>query len=591
MSQDHNPWRDKYRAALTQQEQLEQTLSAQQALLHRTVIALSSAAEGYDSEIDKRLSAIRASLKSNDVGGFDRMIKSLDRIILEANKRQQNQWSDIHKGLSQLAEQLSTIKQSSDTGSAIKRYKKSIPKGVLLPATLKRLLEDLGHLQHQAQQEALSDGSITKKGFLGGLLSRKSSGNIEELTPLTSEASDSTELIAEPIEEGQWETVPDDEAYSLVAELVEDTTPRYRERRIPEAEMQRPVHEPAFSKISDRVTIILIELLDHFPTVPCVEKKAAKARDRIDKGLNWYELAPTLEDIRDFVIQAYMGADDNYRIYLKNVYDELGEITQALGLAIETEYEQRKAMDTLHDNINTSVQNITQALIENEEVNALKTAVNTQMKSIQSALKESRQTVSEGVSLSSQLSALIDKVKDMEAQEADVREQLEQERLRAVTDSLTGLPNREAYSERIHEEMIRWKRYRHPLCLAVIDIDFFKKINDNYGHATGDKVLKAVSSAVSQRLREVDFMARFGGEEFVTILPETSAEDALTLLNRIRERLSKAQMRSKDSKFNVTVSIGIAEFKDDDTAEEVFERADQALYAAKENGRNQCRLD
>ncbi len=590
MSQDHNPWRDKYRAALAQQEHLEKTLSAQQALLHRTVMTLGNAAEGQDNEIDKRLSAIRSSLKNNDVGGFDRMIKSMDRIIEEASKRQQKRWSEVNKGLAHIAEQLHTIKQSGDSGSAIKRFKKSIPKGPLLPATLKRLLEDFSHLQNQVHQEAISDGSISKPGLLSSLLSRKEKDN-DELQALAP-----THAAKEPAAEAMWEAVEDDDAYSLVAELVEDNTPRYRERRIPEAlipeaTMERTVHEPAFSKISDRVTIILVELLDQFPIVPCVEKKAVKARERIDKGLNWYELAPTLEDIRDFVIQAYMGADDNYRLYLKNVYDELGEITTALGLAIETEQEQRKTMDTLHHNLNDSVHHITQALIENEEMSALKSAVNTQVKSIQSALKESRsQPKTQGESLSSQLGSLIERVKEMEKQEADVREQLEQERLRAVTDSLTGLPNREAYSERIHEEMTRWKRYRHPLCMAIIDIDFFKKINDNYGHATGDKVLKAVSSAVSQRLREVDFMARFGGEEFVMILPETSRDDALTMLNRIRERLSKAQMRSKDSKFTVTVSIGIAEFGNDDTAEEVFERADQALYEAKENGRNQCRL-
>jgi diguanylate cyclase len=181
----------------------------------------------------------------------------------------------------------------------------------------------------------------------------------------------------------------------------------------------------------------------------------------------------------------------------------------------------------------------------------------------------------------------------MEKQDADIREQLEKEKIRAVTDKLTGLPNREAYSERVHDEMLRWQRYQHPLSLAVLYIDFFKKVNDQYGHQMGDKVLKAVSSSVANRLREVDFIARFGGEEFVLLLPETNAEDAQHMLNRTRERLAKTQMKSKNSdgeetKFTVTFSIGIAQFTDGDTSENVFERADKALYEAKENGRNQC---
>jgi len=136
--------------------------------------------------------------------------------------------------------------------------------------------------------------------------------------------------------------------------------------------------------------------------------------------------------------------------------------------------------------------------------------------------------------------------------------------------------------------MHRWQRYKHPLSLAVIDIDFFKKINDGYGHQTGDKVLKVVAHFVSKKLREIDFIARFGGEEFVLILPETTTEQSLILLNRIREKLANTPFKTGDEKITVTVSIGVAQFKEDDTGETVFARADEALYQAKESGRNQC---
>lgn len=231
--------------------------------------------------------------------------------------------------------------------------------------------------------------------------------------------------------------------------------------------------------------------------------------------------------------------------------------------------------------------NITQALAEHQEIDHLKNAVETQVQSIQGALDRFNQATEQD-SLSDQLSSLIERVKQMEQQDADIRQQLEQQKVCAITDPLTGLPNREAYSEKVHEEMLRWQRYERPLTLAVLDIDFFKKINDSYGHQTGDKVLKVVSQSVAKRLREVDFMARFGGEEFVLLLPETSVEDALGMLNRTRERLAKTPMRYKEQKINVTVSIGIAGFGDGDNGETVFARADKALYDAKEGGRNQC---
>ncbi len=583
MPSEDNRWREKYRQSLAQQEQIEKTLNAQQVILHRAVMALSHAAEGYDKDVDERLSAIRASLKNNDVGGFDRMLKSLERITEEAENRRQTQWKDVSKNLSALASQLPKLSDTSEIKPAVKRYKKGIPKGELLPGTLKRLLEDLATLQTQAINSQPNKSA-------GGLLNRLFKKDDTEQT-----TASEPELVSH--DDNQWEEVPDEETITgeLVGQIVDESSeepaPRHRQRTIPEAVHDRPRHEPAFSRISDRVTIILTEIMDHFPVVPCIEQKAAKARERIERGLNWYELAPTLEDIRDFVIQSAIGSDDNYRLYLKNVYAELSDITHALGLAIESEEQQRSANQQLYGNVNEGMNTIQQALDEHQDIDQLKTAVNAQVQSIQNALKESKPPEpTQEESLSAQLGALIERVQRMEAQDSDIREQLEKEKIRAITDKLTGLPNREAYSERVHNEMLRWQRYQHPLCLAVLDIDFFKKINDNYGHHTGDKVLKAVSTSVAQRLREVDFIARFGGEEFVILLPETSAEDALTMLNRTRERLSKTHMKKQGTSFTVTVSIGIAEFTEGDTAEDVFERADKALYDAKENGRNQCCL-
>ena len=591
MAQEDTRWRDKYRHSLTQQEQLEKTLTAQQALLHRTVVALCSAAEGQDSEIDKRLSAIRSSLKSNDVGGFDRMIKSLEKVIIDADKKRHRQWEYVHKHFLSIANQLQKLSSSSNTKSAVKDYKKRIPKGELLPSTLKRLLEEFSHIQSQVKIG--TENNDSKNGLMSRLFNKKknSDDTNERDNEKWEEVEETTNVIAQNTQDNN---TPAEEIEGEIIHNSDEHETRYRERTIPEAIHQRPSHEPAFSKISDRVTIILTELLDHFPSVECVEQKALKVRQNINRGLNWYELAPTLEDIRDFVIQSSIGADDNYRLYLNNVYQELSQITHSLGLAIQEEEQQRLASDKLHSSVDDGIQTINQALSEHNDIDRLKTAVEAQVHNIQSALKDSLPAKNnDQESLSNQLTSLVERVQKMEKQDADIREQLEQEKIRAVTDKLTGLPNREAYSERVHDEMLRWQRYQHPLSLAVLDIDFFKKVNDQYGHQMGDKVLKAVSSSVANRLREVDFIARFGGEEFVLLLPETSAEDALHMLNRTRERLAKTQMKSKNSdgeetKFTVTFSIGIAQFTDGDTADDVFERADKALYEAKENGRNQC---
>jgi diguanylate cyclase len=289
-----------------------------------------------------------------------------------------------------------------------------------------------------------------------------------------------------------------------------------------------------------------------------------------------------------------MNTDDSYRLYLRNVYAELHHITEELNLAIASEEQQRQAQHQFHDTVSEGIHGIHHALSEHDNIQYLKTAVQAQVHTIQEALgKAKEKDATPEQSLTAQLNALIQRIQNMEKEDAEIRGALAKEKERAITDNLTGLPNREAYSERVYIEMLRWQRYQHPLCLAVLDIDFFKKVNDKFGHSTGDKVLKAVAHSIAKRLREVDFIARFGGEEFIVLLPETTTENAFALLDRSRDRLSKTTMRSRtaltqDTQFTVTISIGIAEFTDGDTAETVFDRADKALYDAKENGRNQC---
>jgi diguanylate cyclase len=168
------------------------------------------------------------------------------------------------------------------------------------------------------------------------------------------------------------------------------------------------------------------------------------------------------------------------------------------------------------------------------------------------------------------------------------RTNLEVQRKKAMQDALTELPNREAYNERAHAEVQRWQRYGRPLSVAVFDIDHFKRINDSFGHQAGDRVIKVIGRSIAKRLREVDFFCRYGGEEFVALMPETDSKTALEVLEKVRDAIANAAFNYKDQPLTITVSIGVTEFKTSDTLESAFERADQALYNAKSTGRNRC---
>jgi diguanylate cyclase len=171
---------------------------------------------------------------------------------------------------------------------------------------------------------------------------------------------------------------------------------------------------------------------------------------------------------------------------------------------------------------------------------------------------------------------------------AEVR--IEEQRRIALTDSLTQIPNREAYNQRGTQELARWQRYERPLCLAICDIDLFKNVNDTYGHAAGDEVLKGVGEVLQQRMRESDFVSRYGGEEFVVLLTETEKEQAFHVMESVRESICSSSYAWGEEKLSVTISIGIAEFRGKDSLESVFTRADRALYRAKDCGRNQSLL-
>ena len=170
------------------------------------------------------------------------------------------------------------------------------------------------------------------------------------------------------------------------------------------------------------------------------------------------------------------------------------------------------------------------------------------------------------------------------------------ERLKSqgLTDTLTGVNNRRFFDQRLTEEIAAAQRDRLPLACLMLDIDYFKAINDNHGHQTGDRALMKVAALIRTQLRGSDVLARYGGEEFATLLPDTDETSALEVAERIRENIAKSSFTYPgNTAFNVTASIGVAVFDpanelktDTDCAEQLVGRADEGLYKCKAAGRN-----
>jgi len=161
----------------------------------------------------------------------------------------------------------------------------------------------------------------------------------------------------------------------------------------------------------------------------------------------------------------------------------------------------------------------------------------------------------------------------------------------SIKDDLTGLYNHRYFYECAEREMQRSLRYHKDFSLIMMDIDHFKKVNDRYGHQAGDELLQNVANNCLSSLRKSDILCRFGGDEFIALLPETNKTDALKIARRIREVAASSIFHVKQDKFNITLSLGVAA-KDDacSSVDALVSAADEALYKAKKAGRNCVRV-
>lgn len=161
---------------------------------------------------------------------------------------------------------------------------------------------------------------------------------------------------------------------------------------------------------------------------------------------------------------------------------------------------------------------------------------------------------------------------------------------KAQSDPLTGLGNRGALEHSLEHELNMARRYGQDFSFMVLDIDFFKKVNDTYGHDIGDQVLRSVASSLNATTRQTDMAFRYGGEEFVVLLGKTNALGAAIIAERIRENIEHLVVNTSKVPLSVTVSIGVSTLTNDMDSKELFSQADKALYSAKNNGRNRVEI-
>jgi diguanylate cyclase len=345
--------------------------------------------------------------------------------------------------------------------------------------------------------------------------------------------------------------------------------------------------EPSYSSVAKHIEDTLLGLLEDLTVPERHRPQAESMRERLKNGLNWYELLPILDDLATLMLAISDGGQHEFEAYLQRLNERLESFQSNLQAASAGHADSRSAAHAMDTQIREQVDGLQNSVQEAADLDDLKHVLENHLEVLLGTMDQHRQQRDEREQeVAARLQSLAERVAHMEQEAQGFREHLEEQRQKALIDPLTGLPNRAAWSERLEYEIGQWQQHGNTLMLAMLDLDHFKRINDNYGHLAGDKVLKIIASVLRKRLRPTDFIARFGGEEFVLLMPSTVPANGMKLLETLRASIEACPFHFKGEPVTITLSIGLAAFRAGEHGDAVLKRADQALYRAKNAGRN-----
>lgn len=579
---DEQRWKAKYLESLEQQEKLERRWDARLDLLRRGLVRSSLAAEGVDKAVDQCMVELREILRRDDIDvALAALIPRLEKAVLDSEQRRQERVEQNANAIEGLTQQLLKLELPGEVRKPLKKFSKQIEERAGNPRELPALLGELSRLQQQALT-VLGHPESERPGLLQRLFGGRGESGETTAAPNAPARDDATAVTETRTEDALSEpAAPLTESMAAPATEAAPVIVEGDEYALPVAD------EPGYSQVAEHIAVSLLSLLGELELPPTHTEQGDQLRERLQARLNWYELVPALDDLAVLVLAASNSGQKEFAHYLKQLNERLAAF---IGSISETHTGYQESLDSAKafgDELRQQVSGLQTSVQEATDLETLKRTVDSRLEgllSTVSAFQEQRDSREQ--EMVDRLQTLVARVNEMEQEAQSFRDSIEEQRQKALVDPLTGLPNRAAWNERAALEVARWQRYGGELQLAVLDVDLFKRINDNYGHLAGDRVLKIIAQELAKRLRKTDFIARFGGEEFVVLLPATPLEGAEQLLETLRAAIEACPFHFKGERLVITLSGGLTGFASGDSLEQAFERADQALYQAKGSGRN-----
>jgi len=340
--------------------------------------------------------------------------------------------------------------------------------------------------------------------------------------------------------------------------------------------------------LHDTITQELKELIAPFYIGNKSDKNLQEIYQKLTIGLNHKELLDCCLVIIRFVIRDVIKEVNATSRLINNLHKSLTQINDDIETTIADSEKRFEARDCYNTEIKQQITVMESLVSDSQQLTELKNQAKQHLDKMQASLEASAEADRK------EQTATIDIMKKMqehsvtlESEAASYKRMLFTQRATTLSDQLTKLPNRMAYEEKAQFEVEQAKKAGTSLCIGILDIDHFKKVNDAYGHSVGDKTLQIIAKHIRQYLPKEDFVARWGGEEFIMLLPNTSLEKAFTTVEVMRKKISALPFKFKGERVTVTLSCGLSQITQDITLEEAFEKADSFLFKAKDAGRNQ----
>jgi diguanylate cyclase len=550
-------WKEQYFEALEQQQQQQQRYGRKTSLLVQALLATSRMAAGIDDKTDRSLAGLRGLLKKESLpnADLDLAVSAVESQLRTALDARQQASTEIIEGLQTMAGELRQAGKDPVTVRQAQLVQQQLKNLDFYYTGLPAMLKTLGDLQAYV----LADNVAARQP------APVSQASTPAAVPLWSRL-----FGAAGVPEG---------AAKVAATSAPTTAPADTADQQPDWKLE-PTVRHTLEKLLLRVTPPA-SVISHY--------KAAKAL--ISHDLNGFELAPALEHLCEVLLASIQRDQDEFEAFLNQLNIRLQEAYNQLALGLQLSQEETSATSLFSQTMLAQVSAFQTSVASAGDLDTLKTSVRSNLEQIVITIDErTRDGLRRQASLGKELESMTERLKAMEQSSQLAAAQLEEQKQLAMHDALTRLPNRAAYNQRAAEELARWQRHKGPLSLAVCDVDWFKKVNDHYGHAAGDRVLQVLASTLRSRLRKSDFVARFGGEEFVMLLPETDVEQAIGVLDSLRLAVEAGAIGFEGENIKITISIGLTIFQGKDNLESAFARADRALYDAKAAGRNCCRV-